>query len=138
MDPDKVYSNRSDAPVMITGVKNHSHDETKTENIYQTLKPARIRAASPAQRDSLWKRTSLLFISLWIITLISLITTLGLYFKQTSALQNELKEQQRDSSTLITELQKQLENMRASYLPTEMCSSFSPKMTGRDGVVIKP
>ncbi|KAG9331860.1 hypothetical protein JZ751_016886, partial [Albula glossodonta] len=43
-----------------------------------------------AQRVSLWKRTSLLFISLWLITLISLITTLGLYLKrsgQRSALQ---------------------------------------------------
>ncbi|KAG9330319.1 hypothetical protein JZ751_025689, partial [Albula glossodonta] len=57
---------------------------------------------SSAQRDSLWTRTSLLFISLWIITLISLITTLGLYFKQSSALQSELTEQQRNSSIHIT------------------------------------
>ncbi|KAG9333482.1 hypothetical protein JZ751_011513, partial [Albula glossodonta] len=90
----------------------------KSENLYQNvrLKPIGAHATSPAaspgsqsaggkssaQRDSLWTRTSLLFISLWIITLISLITTLGLYFKQSSALQSELTEQQRNSSIHIT------------------------------------
>ncbi|KAG9331938.1 hypothetical protein JZ751_016556 [Albula glossodonta] len=66
------------------------------------------RGKSSAQRDSVWKRTSLLFISLWIITLISLITTLGLYYMQSLAVQREVQEQQRNSSTHNTELQKQL------------------------------
>ncbi|KAG9331456.1 hypothetical protein JZ751_018952, partial [Albula glossodonta] len=90
----------------------------KSENLYQNvrLKPIGAHATSPAaspgsqsaggkssaQRDCVWKRTSLLFISLWIITLISLITTLGLYFKQSSALPSELTEQQRNSSIHIT------------------------------------
>ncbi|KAG9328120.1 hypothetical protein JZ751_016317 [Albula glossodonta] len=81
MDPDALHS----SPVMMTGVKYHSQDE-KSEYLYQTVeqKPSAPvsqsagKGQSSAQRESLWKRTSLLFISLWIITLISLITTLGL------------------------------------------------------------
>ncbi|KAG9331448.1 hypothetical protein JZ751_019140, partial [Albula glossodonta] len=150
MDPDALHS----SPVMMTGVKYHSQDE-KSEYLYQTVeqKPSApvtqsAEGQSSAQRDSLWKRTSLLFISLWIITLISLTTTLGLYFKQSSAVQSELTEQQRNSSIHIIELEKQLgekkrensnlqkevgekeqefsdlhtrfSSMRASYLPTEM------------------
>ncbi|KAG9331247.1 hypothetical protein JZ751_019569, partial [Albula glossodonta] len=96
----------------------------KSENLYQNvrLKPIGAHATSPAaspgsqsaggkssaQRDSVWKRTSLLFISLWIITLISLITTLGLYYMQSLAVQREVQEQQRNFSTHNTELQKQL------------------------------
>ncbi|KAI1888615.1 hypothetical protein AGOR_G00186980 [Albula goreensis] len=166
MDPDSVYSNISDSPGSITGEKHDSHEETKTVNIYQTLKPPGVCAASPAWRDSLRKRTSLLFISLWLITLISLITTLGLHFKQSSALQSELKEQQRNSSTLITELQKQLgekeqENsqlqkllkkeqefsqLQAKY-NSEICSSkdtyntvrsLFAEWSRRDGVITKP
>ncbi|KAG9328822.1 hypothetical protein JZ751_010304 [Albula glossodonta] len=122
-----------------------SRRQKKTVNIYQTLKPAGDRAASPARRDSLRKRTSLLFISLWLITLISLITTLGLYFKQSSALQSELKEQQRNSSTLITELQKQLgekeqENSQLQKLlkKEQEFSQLQARYNRRDGVVTKP
>ncbi|KAG9330418.1 hypothetical protein JZ751_025424 [Albula glossodonta] len=119
MDPDEVYSNISDFP----GIRHDKH-EGKSENLYQNvrLKPIGAHATSPAaspgsqsaggkssaQRDSVWKRTSLLFISLWIITLISLITTLGLYYMQSLAVQREVQEQQRNSSTHNTELQKQL------------------------------
>ncbi|KAG9331959.1 hypothetical protein JZ751_016335, partial [Albula glossodonta] len=100
MDPDALHS----SPVMMTGVKYHSQDE-KSEYLYQTVEqkpsaPASQSAEgqSSAQRESLWKRTSLLFISLWIITLISLITTLGLYYTQSFVVQREVQEQQRNSS----------------------------------------
>ncbi|KAG9330429.1 hypothetical protein JZ751_025349 [Albula glossodonta] len=83
MDPDALHS----SPVMMTGVKYHSQDE-KSEYLYQTVEQKTICPCEPISRgaelcseESLWKRTSLLFISLWIITLISLITTLGLYCK---------------------------------------------------------
>ncbi|KAI1888636.1 hypothetical protein AGOR_G00187190 [Albula goreensis] len=56
-----------------------------------------------AQRHSLWKRTSLLFISLWLITLICLITTLGLYLQSSGQNQCSLRLflLQLNTSTLI-------------------------------------
>ncbi|KAI1891135.1 hypothetical protein AGOR_G00161090 [Albula goreensis] len=121
MDPDAVYSNMSDFPGTMTGVKRNS-PKGKSENLYQNLRlePTGVHAASPAaapesqsaegqlRKECLCKKTSLLFICLWIVTLISLIAILGLYFKQCSALRSELKEQQRNSSAHITELEKQL------------------------------
>ncbi|KAJ8344692.1 hypothetical protein SKAU_G00288850 [Synaphobranchus kaupii] len=84
-----------------------------------------------AVRDSLWKRTSLLLIALWIITLISLITLLGFYFQPQSTLQktplhslkaqelstlrNDMREFKKTTAQLISELQMEVEDLDHFY-----------------------
>ncbi|XP_072574611.1 zinc-binding protein A33-like isoform X2 [Paramormyrops kingsleyae] len=65
---------------------------------------------STSGRETLYKRTSAVFISLWIITLIIFIAGLSVLLIQKSDLQNQLKDLQRITSNNMSEMQAQLED----------------------------
>ncbi|XP_048826291.1 E3 ubiquitin-protein ligase TRIM38-like isoform X5 [Brienomyrus brachyistius] len=65
---------------------------------------------STSGRESLYRRTMVVFISLWIITLIILGAVLSVSFLQGSSLQNEMTDLQRMTSSSILEIQAHLED----------------------------
>ncbi|XP_048826330.1 E3 ubiquitin-protein ligase TRIM39-like isoform X20 [Brienomyrus brachyistius] len=65
---------------------------------------------STSGRESLYRRTMVVFISLWIITLIILGAVLSVSFLPGSGLQNEMTDLQRMTSSSILEIQARLED----------------------------
>ncbi|KAJ8372755.1 hypothetical protein AAFF_G00277630 [Aldrovandia affinis] len=114
---------------------------------------------SGAGRHSLCKRPSLVFICLWIITLIFLFTTLGLYLPtlNNSSTQRtadvsaqklaDLMKQQEMAAALISELQMEVEDLDHFYTTQLMCfpNYSSPAIVGKmseisrkNTIIIKP
>ncbi|XP_036372029.1 nuclear factor 7, brain-like [Megalops cyprinoides] len=146
MDPDAIYSNICDSPQIKTKAVHHSHEDLQQSEIKEQL--SNITAHnSELQREVKEKEEAFSRLQKQ-EEKEEAFSRLQRQKEEKEEAFSRLQKQEEEKEEAFSRLQKQKEefsrlqasysNLRASYLPIEMCPPNAPGRTGRDGVVFTP